>query len=455
MHECVLRRENSAIGWTFFGAFWLAVGSLYGQPVTLDCDSNPNTNAPNVAVVAYCSPTGSPGGAAGMAIRNGLCVGNLFNTVTSIDGDDVNGDLVPNDGAVGNDPALTAADLSAYDCVAVISEAGFSETDGTCGQDISGPLDPPHVLDIAGTELASYAADHGVALLGGTMGVVDFFGFRAEGLGSDMIELGPSPYNRGVVQGPTGGGPMTFSSPSGLCVDMLNGIVSGQYEGLRAYVVGTPKIGTNECAQMSIGGVAGRSSLAINAAGNVAAFTADPIEDSTMSDSLDYLHVLRNTVSVVCRPPGPLNVAFDVRPGGCPNPFNPDSNGTLPVAILGSPGVNVADIDVNSIEIFGLAPDDRRNLSDTGTPFTGLDPENPVFTACTSAGADGTVDLNLKFNFPEIAQALTNHVNAQLLKDQAHVLTITGTFATGPNAGKSFVGHDVVRIIKDGPLPLP
>jgi hypothetical protein len=51
--------------------------------------------------------------------------------------------------------------------------------------------------------------------------------------------------------------------------------------------------------------------------------------------------------TVVCR----LPVAIDIKPGSFPNSINLGSNGTVPVAMLGSVTLNVGDIDVSTLTL--------------------------------------------------------------------------------------------------------
>ena len=46
-----------------------------------------------------------------------------------------------------------------------------------------------------------------------------------------------------------------------------------------------------------------------------------------------------------------LPVEIDIKPGSCPNSWNRESNGVLPVAILGTEDFDVTQIDVSSVTI--------------------------------------------------------------------------------------------------------
>jgi len=100
---------------------------------------------------------------------------------------------------------------------------------------------------------------------------------------------------------------------------------------------------------------------------------------------------------VVTRPP----LDIDIKPQSCPNPLrvNFNGNGVIPVAILGTEDFDVLDIDVATIALEGVSPV-RSSFEDVSTPFDGEDCE------CTTDGADGYLDLTLKFNRQDILTAL-------------------------------------------------
>jgi hypothetical protein len=76
----------------------------------------------------------------------------------------------------------------------------------------------------------------------------------------------------------------------------------------------------------------------------------------------------------------------DIKPGSFPNPINPSSRGVVPVAILGSEGLDVRIIDAASLEI----DDDR-------APGGGVAPSR-VQRSLEDVNGDGFLDLNVKFD---------------------------------------------------------
>jgi hypothetical protein len=117
-------------------------------------------------------------------------------------------------------------------------------------------------------------------------------------------------------------------------------------------------------------------------------------EDLVMSDPLDWAKIVIK---------GP--VAFDIKPGSCPNPVNVKSQGVLPVAILGGAKVNVRNIDPASITLEGVRPL-RWALEDVGTPFNPLFPKDDRLD-CNTASSDGFLDLTLKFETQDLVDKLS------------------------------------------------
>jgi hypothetical protein len=80
-------------------------------------------------------------------------------------------------------------------------------------------------------------------------------------------------------------------------------------------------------------------------------------------------------------PPGPIEVAIDVKPGSFPNSINPRSNGVIPVAILTTPGFDALSVDAATLRFSGPA----------GAPIAHAAPHPE------DADGDGDVDLVVHF----------------------------------------------------------
>lgn len=132
-------------------------------------------------------------------------------------------------------------------------------------------------------------------------------------------------------------------------------------------------------------------------------------------------------------------VDVDIKPGSCPNPLNIAPVGLLPVAVLGTKDFDVFTIDPASIRLAGVAPT-HSSYEDVSTPV--LDSEDDC--ACTTEGADGYLDLTLKFDPQKIVSTLGQVSDGDLLS-----LTLRGECI----GGLHLLGKDCVVII-DNTKPL-
>jgi len=107
-----------------------------------------------------------------------------------------------------------------------------------------------------------------------------------------------------------------------------------------------------------------------------------------------------------------VKVAIDIKPGSYPNSINLGSNGVVPVAILGSPTFNVADVDVQTVTFAGASP---------------------KMFAYEDVDSDGIPDLILHF-YTQDLQLTSSSTEA----------TLTGRLKDG----RSIVGTDSVRIVR-------
>jgi len=135
-----------------------------------------------------------------------------------------------------------------------------------------------------------------------------------------------------------------------------------------------------------------------------------------------------------------FEIALDIKPGSCPNPFNPKSNGVLPVAILGSNSFDVASINLTSLRLQNITPL-RNSLEDVAKYFT--PPLNN--NECPEQGNDGIIDLTLKFDSKMIASVLGNYTVGE-----SKLLKLTGKLQDG----MEIRGQDYIKIVnnlaKDG-----
>jgi hypothetical protein len=163
----------------------------------------------------------------------------------------------------------------------------------------------------------------------------------------------------------------------------------------------------------------------------------------------EYISQTEEVIISRISPYAPIAVAVDIKPGSCPNPLNLGSRGRLPAAILGSEDFDVNAIDITSIRLAGVAPI-RSSLEDVATPVS-----DGNECDCTTAGADGYMDLTLKFKTEEIVEGIGD-VNdgdvlsmtlAGVLDDEtaiegADCVVIRGKVPSAIRAKKSDVNED-------------
>ncbi len=148
----------------------------------------------------------------------------------------------------------------------------------------------------------------------------------------------------------------------------------------------------------------------------------------------------------------PVAGALDIKPGTCRNPFNiknfeflmsgnPNAGGKMPVAILGTEGFDVTDIDISTIRLNGVTSLEKgQSFCDVAGPG-----ENDGPCHCATEGPDGQTDLLLKFSNQEIAA--TRIILSIPQPGEVWTLTMTGEF----NDGTEFQFSDCVTLVGEPP----
>ncbi len=137
--------------------------------------------------------------------------------------------------------------------------------------------------------------------------------------------------------------------------------------------------------------------------------------------------------------PEPFRVPIDIKPQACPNPINVKGQEVLPVAVLGTAEFDVTTINPVSIRVAGVAAL-RWALEDVASPFMPLNGEVDAYS-CTALGRDGFKDLILKLDTQQVAAALGDVQDGDVL-----LLPLTGHLLNGT----PIEGKDVVVILKKG-----
>jgi hypothetical protein len=151
-----------------------------------------------------------------------------------------------------------------------------------------------------------------------------------------------------------------------------------------------------------------------------------------MTDDLDF------AIITITGPDAPetVDVPVDIKPGSCPNPVNVRSKGVLPVAILGTADFDVTTIDPDSIQLNGVNPI-RWALEDVATPYEPFIGKLNAFD-CNEDGADGYMDLTLKFDKQEIVNTFGEVEDRDVI-----ILQLTGELEDGTLIN----GEDVIIVI--------
>lgn len=152
-----------------------------------------------------------------------------------------------------------------------------------------------------------------------------------------------------------------------------------------------------------------------------------------------------------------IEVDIDIKPGSCPNPFNPKSKGSVPVGIVGTADFDISEIDVSTVRLVtpsgeeleplhvevldstqpgDYAPDDcydcfnEEDWYDVDTDGDGV---------MDAYDGDGYWDLVLNFDTQALAEAIGSGDAGDCIE-----LTIKGTTLNGV----PFNGSDSVLLLK-------
>jgi len=129
-----------------------------------------------------------------------------------------------------------------------------------------------------------------------------------------------------------------------------------------------------------------------------------------------------------------IPVRVDIRPGACPNRFNPRSHGVIPAAVLGASEFDARAVDLSSVALEGVPLQHARIVDSSRPGEAGGD------CPCELPGPDGFDDLIGTFDAARLADAL-----GSVIPGEVRELTLSGNLQDGT----AFRGTDCVVIVGD------
>jgi hypothetical protein len=143
--------------------------------------------------------------------------------------------------------------------------------------------------------------------------------------------------------------------------------------------------------------------------------------------------------------PAYVEVAVDIKPESCPNPLNAKDKGVLSVAIVGTEGFDVTQVDPASVTLAGVNPL-HWSVDDSAIPYEPYLGKQDAYDCIEyypdEYGAyDGIPDLTLSFKAREVLAALGDVSDGDVL-----VLQLEG-YLRDEFGGGAILGEDVIIII--------
>jgi hypothetical protein len=148
----------------------------------------------------------------------------------------------------------------------------------------------------------------------------------------------------------------------------------------------------------------------------------------------------------------PLDVQVDIKPGSCPNSFNRNSNGVLPVTLVGTDDIQATDVDISTLLLAradgiggSVAPHEGPPgpctvLEDAATPFGGEPCD------CHELHGDGVMDVSAKFKSQDVVDVLE-------LNDLPNGAWVELELSGQLQDGTLFAATDCIRLVPPGTPP--
>lgn len=173
---------------------------------------------------------------------------------------------------------------------------------------------------------------------------------------------------------------------------------------------------------------------------------AQPLADATGGQLFNLLAFRQDATPVIeavlaACVEAAMPIKADIKPESCPNPFGLRNRGNIPAALLGSEDFDVTRIIPETVKLEGDCPALRWDIEDVATPYDGGFSDPPNEDECTWAGADGWLDLTLKFDSQCVALAQN-----PVAEREVRLWTITGKYLNDSGDEVEFTAEDVVRV---------
>jgi hypothetical protein len=186
-----------------------------------------------------------------------------------------------------------------------------------------------------------------------------------------------------------------------------------------------------------------------------------------------YQDVDGNAIGEVPIPQAVINVNmptyFDIKPASCPNPFNPKSKGLVPFGIVGTPDLDVTQIDPMSIVLTGPLgdtldandPSYKWEIKDSTEPPPTDDKCYPCFEGIDDYSGDGIDDFIFYFDNDAVETILDlgSYADGDPVPVELDAALLDGTPLVGKDQfllrKKGKPAPESVAFAMDSPYPLP
>jgi hypothetical protein len=155
-----------------------------------------------------------------------------------------------------------------------------------------------------------------------------------------------------------------------------------------------------------------------------------------------------------------IDVAVDIKPGSCPNSYNRDNRGVLPVSLVGTGSFDVSQVDLTTLKLCLPGENPLDPMAACATPHEGPPGPHTVLEDaaapfggepcdCHELEGDGILDVMMKFKTQQLVPALSldDFAAGEVVPLELHG-NLLPAFGAQP-----FAGQDCVRFVPSGSPP--